>query len=196
MGVQVGEGVAENFIIHLQRPVVALEGLGNPQNLQPVPRRLGRLKLGWLRHMPSSPDHECVPSLHVGSLEVGVTVSSRLDTDAEPVVIGPALRAHRTASARNHRVPVCWPCRGHDLSPWREERPSAAVPRVARSSYPYRSAARPIRCGSGREGTRAVSAFRSAAIRPATYARPPDRDELRRTSAARLPFSLMAKWST
>src|SRR5215208_5362865 len=117
MGVQVGEGVAQHLVVHLQRPVVALEGLRNPENFQPILGRLGRLKLGRLRHVPSPPDHEGVPPLHVGPLEVGVTVSGRLDADAEPVVIGPALRTHRAASARQHGVPGCWPCRGHALSP-------------------------------------------------------------------------------
>jgi hypothetical protein len=117
MGVQVGEGVAQHLIIHLQRVVVPLKGLGDTENLQPVPRRLGGLKLGWLRHVPSSPDHEGVPPLHIGLLEVGVAVLGRLDTDAKPVVIGPALRAHRAASARHHRGPVCWPCRSHARSP-------------------------------------------------------------------------------
>ena len=86
MGVEVGEGVAQHLVVHLERPVVALESFGHTEKLQPVPRRLGRLKLGWLRHVPSSPDHEGVPPLHVGPLEVGVTVLGRLDADAEPVV--------------------------------------------------------------------------------------------------------------
>jgi hypothetical protein len=53
-----------------------------------------RLEVGWFDDVAAAPDHDRVPTLHVGPLEVGVTVGRRLDAHAEAVVVGAAVRAH------------------------------------------------------------------------------------------------------
>ncbi len=61
MSVQVGNHVAQRLVVHLQRPVVALERLGDAQHLKPVGRRLVRIKLGRFDHMPTTPHDDRVP---------------------------------------------------------------------------------------------------------------------------------------
>src|SRR4029453_1436471 len=101
--------------------VVSLNSPSDSEDLAPIPCCLIRLEVGWFDDMPAAPDHDRVAALHVGPLQVGVTVGRRLDAHAEAVVVGPAVRAHGAAPPVNERLPVLRPPRAHPVASSRQE---------------------------------------------------------------------------
>src|SRR5262249_24817379 len=79
------------------------------QALSRVARRLGRVRLGGLVHMPPPPDDHGVPALHMGALQVGVGVAARHDPEPVPVGVRPPVLAHLAADPPDQLSPVARP---------------------------------------------------------------------------------------
>jgi hypothetical protein len=88
---QVRHGVAQGLVVHLDRPVVALEGRGRLKDLQPEAAGFLRGQLGWLSDVSAAPDDDGVAKLPAGALQIGVAVAAGMDADAVLVLVWAAL---------------------------------------------------------------------------------------------------------
>src|SRR4029453_10834034 len=108
------------------------ERRGHPQHLAPVADGLLVAQLGRLGDVAAAPDHDRVPGLPGGPLQVGVAEAPGEHADAPLVLARPPLRAHRAALALETLGPVRRPGRGHPPTPRPGRRP--AGPGAARSA--------------------------------------------------------------
>jgi imidazoleglycerol-phosphate dehydratase len=85
MGMKVRDGVSEHLEVHLCRPVLLLDRSRDPEDFAPVAGRLTFREFGGFGCLPTPPDDDGVPALHVGPLQIGVTELSGKDAYAETI---------------------------------------------------------------------------------------------------------------